>query len=229
MVILLPGIVLLAFVSSQTGFSVHSRYIIPALPFFSIWIAKVGKAFTMKRKVVATLASVLLAWSIFSSLYVYPHSISYFNELAAILPTPEDKNYPKPIKTSPKTFLQKMKRLFDCGSRNGASHLLNSNIDWGQDLFYLERWYESHPEVTEIKVAYWGGYPLELTKLPSKEMLLANNPQPGWYALSVNYIYDKEKQYRYFLNFEPVAMVGYSIYIYHLTPDDITSKPFPNP
>jgi hypothetical protein len=36
MVILLPGIVLLAFISSQTGFSVHSRYIIPALPFFFI-------------------------------------------------------------------------------------------------------------------------------------------------------------------------------------------------
>jgi hypothetical protein len=46
------------------------------------------------------------------------------------------------------------------------------------------------------------------------------NPQPGWYALSVNHLYDREKQYRYFLNFEPVAMAGYSIYIYHITPED---------
>ncbi|MDR2642786.1 MAG: hypothetical protein LBC74_08320, partial [Planctomycetaceae bacterium] len=153
-------------------------------------------------------------------------SISYFNELAAILPTPEDKNYPKLSKTSPKTFLQQTRRLFDCGSCNGARHLLDSNIDWGQDLFYLERWCASHPEVTEIKVAYWGSYPLELTKLPSKEMPSVNDLQSGWYALSVNYIYDKEKQYRYFLKFEPVAMAGYSIYIYHLTPDDITSKQF---
>jgi hypothetical protein len=226
MVILLPGIALLVFVSSQTGFSVHSRYVIPALPFFFIWIAKVGKAFTMKRKVVATLASVLLAWSIFSSLCVYPHSISYFNELAAILPTPEDKNYPKPIKTSPKTFLQQTRRLFDCGSRNGARHLLDSNIDWGQNLFYLEKWYQQHPEAKDIKIAHSSNYPIELTKLPLENIPPANELRSGWYALSVNHIYGEESQYRYFLNFEPVAMAGYSIYIYHLTSDDITSKPF---
>jgi hypothetical protein len=227
MVILLPGIVLLVFVSSQTGFSIHSRYIIPVLPFFFIWISKVGKAFTMKRKIVATMASVLLVWSIFSSLCVYPHSISYFNELAAILPTPEDKNYPKPTKTSPKTFLQQTRQLFDCGSRNGARHLLDSNIDWGQDLFYLERWCERHPEITDIKVAYWGNYPLELSRIPSIKKYNEEEPLvAGWYALSVNHIYDKEKQYRYFLNFEPVAMAGYSIYIYHITPDDIRLKQF---
>jgi hypothetical protein len=221
MVIILPGIVLLAFVSSQTGFSIHSRYIIPALPFFFIWIAKVGKAFTMQRRIIVILSSILLTWSIFSSLCIYPHSISYFNELAAILPTPEDKNYPKPIETTSKTFWQKTKRLFDCGSRNGARHLLDSNIDWGQDLFYLEKWYQKHPEAQDIKIAYWGSYPLELTTIPSKELPPANKPQPGWYALSVNYIYSREKQYRYFLNFKPITMIGYSIYIYHITQDDI--------
>jgi hypothetical protein len=48
----------------------------------------------------------------------------------------------------------------------------------------------------------------------------ANNPQSGWYALSVNYLYSREKQYRYFLNFEPVARAGYSMYIYHITLED---------
>ncbi|MDR1493763.1 MAG: hypothetical protein LBT05_13730, partial [Planctomycetaceae bacterium] len=99
-------------------------------------------------------------------------------------------------------------------------HLLNSNIDWGQDLFYLERWYQKHPEAKEMKVAYWGSYPLELTKLPAKEMPSANDPQPGWYALSVNHLYAREKQYRYFLNFEPVDKIGYSIYIYYIVPED---------
>jgi hypothetical protein len=36
----------------------------------------------------------------------------------------------------------------------------------------------------------------------------------------VNYLYDYEKQYRYFLNFEPIATAGYSIYIYHITLED---------
>jgi hypothetical protein len=226
MIVLLPGIVLLIFVSSQTGFSVHSRYIIPALPFAYLWISKVGKAFTMKRPIIATLASVLLGWSIFSSLSIYPHSLSYFNELAAILPTPEDKNYQKPppeiIETAwqKKTFWQKTKWLLDSGPRNGARHLLDSNIDWGQDLFHLERWYQSHSEAEEMKVASWGSYPLELTKIPHKDMPPASDPQPGWYALSVNFLYDREKQYRYFLNFEPVDKIGYSIYIYRITLED---------
>jgi hypothetical protein len=42
----------------------------------------------------------------------------------------------------------------------------------------------------------------------------------GWYALSVNHLYNREKQSRYFLNFEPVATAGYSIYIYHITMED---------
>jgi hypothetical protein len=226
MIVILPCIVLLAFVSSQTGFSVHSRYVIPALPFFFLWISKVGKAFTMKRPVVATLTSLLLAWSIFSSLSMYPHSLSYFNELAAILPTPEDKNYPHPppeiseTAWQQKTFWQKTKSILSAGSRNGARHLLDSNIDWGQDLFYLEKWYQKHPEAKDMKVAC-ENYSLKLTKISFQEMMSANNPQPRWYALSVNSIYNREKQYRYFLNFEPVATAGYSIYIYHITQDEI--------
>jgi hypothetical protein len=89
-----------------------------------------------------------------------------------------------------------------------------------QDLFYLERWYQSHPEAKEMKVASWGNYPLELTKIPHKEMPPANDPQPGWYALSVNKLYNREKQYRYFLKFEPIDRIGYSISIYHITPED---------
>ncbi len=220
MVILLPGIVILAFVSSQTGFFVHSRYVIPALPFFFVWMSKVGKAISWQRPFFSTLALSLLLWSVSTSHWIYPHSISYFNEFAAVLPTPEDKNYPKII-NSPKTFWQKIKYSLDSGPRNGPRHLLDSNIDWGQDLFYLEKWCKVHPEVTEIKCAVWGSYPLDQTSIPDTGMPPANKPQPGWYALSVNYLYDREKQYRYFWEFEPVDIIGYSIYVYHLTEEDI--------
>ena len=219
MVVILSGLVLLAFVSSQTGFSVHSRYVIPALPFFFIWISKVGRAMSWKRPMLSTIATMLLLWSVGSSLWVYPHSISYFNELAVVLPTPKDVEYPSPPETS-KGLKGSIIRLLDAGSLNGPRHLLDSNIDWGQDIFYLERWCQANPNVTEIKVACWGSYPLEATKIPSKGMPPANDPQPGWHALSVNYLYDREKQYQYFLHFEPLARAGYSIYIYHLTQED---------
>jgi hypothetical protein len=215
MVIILPGIVLLFFVSSQMGFSVHSRYIIPALPFLFLWVSKVGRSFILKRPFIATLAFTLLAWSVISSMCIYPHSISYFNELVAILPTPSEPRSPKePEGTS---FIV---ALLSSGPRNGGRHLLDSNIDWGQDIFNLERWYYEHPEAVNMKIVYWGSYPIELTKLPFNEKPPVNAPLPGWHALSVNYIYSRERQYRYFLNFEPIATAGYSIYIYHITLDE---------
>jgi len=220
MVILLPGITLLVFVSSQTGFSVHSRYVIPALPFFFIWISKVGKAISWKRPILSTLIVTLLLWSVSSSLWVYPHGISYFNNLTAILPTPKDAEYPI-LPETPKGMKNSVKQLLDASPLNGARHLLDSNIDWGQDLFFLEQWCRANPDVVEIRVALWGSYPLEATDIPSAGIPPANDPQPGWYALSVNYLYDREKQYRYFLDFEPATRAGYSIYVYHLTQKDV--------
>ena len=117
MVVLVPGMVILICVSSQTGFSVHPRYVIPALPFLFVWTSKVGRAFERrphpvslsqrergvigwfrdrKQPVMAAMVAMALAWSVGSSLSVYPHSLSYFNELAAVLPTPADASYPEP-------------------------------------------------------------------------------------------------------------------------------------
>ncbi|GHT38415.1 hypothetical protein FACS189427_12480 [Planctomycetales bacterium] len=217
MVVLLPGIVLLAFVSSQTGFSIHSRYIIPALPFFFVWMSKVGQCFVLRKKCLSVVVSALMVWSIFSSLWMYPHSLSYFNELALIIPTPLESRSPQePAGTS------SIVSILNAGARNGGRHLLDSNIDWGQNLFYLEKWCAAHPEVTNISVALWGSYPAEQTTIPiTKTMPPANNPQAGWYALSVNYLYDRDKQYRYFLNIKPAARIGYSVYVYHITEDDV--------
>jgi hypothetical protein len=44
-------------------------------------------------------------------------------------------------------------------------------------------------------------------------------PLPGWYAVSVKEIYARSHKYRYCLYFEPVAMAGYSIYIYQIALD----------
>ena len=188
LLLLLPFLAILMLVSSQTGFSLHLRYVIPVLPFLFIWISKVGRACVRGHSVVATLAMVSISWMIISSMWLFPHSLSYFNELAD-------------------------------GPRNGPKHLLGSNVDWGQDLFYLERWVRDHPNARPIRVAYWGTYPLELTDIESAGYP-PRHPRPGWYALSVNELHARSEQYRFFLRFEPVAMAGYSIYIYHIMLDE---------
>jgi hypothetical protein len=152
----------------------------------------------------------MLTWSVASSLSVYPHSISYFNELAAIIPTPNEQRSPQePANTS--AFV----KMLNSGSRNGGRHLLDSNIDWGQDIFYLERWCLQHPEVKEIHTALSCSYPLEQTKIPTKSPTVIKL-QSGWYAISVNHLYSKDGNYKQFLDKQPAARIGYSIYVYHV-------------
>lgn len=241
MIVFVPGLTILIFVSSQTGFSVHSRYIIPALPFLFVWTSKVARIFEMrpfnKRRLVMSVAVVAaLTWSVCSSLAIYPHSLSYFNELTAVLPTPADALYPKPIeKEEHHGIWTSIRTAITAGPRSGPRHLLNSNIDWGQDLLFLKDWLNEHPEVKLDGLAYYGSYSTTLVGIPETPMPATGReyerfdpnqpqnqlgPKPGWYALSVNYLYDHSHQYRYFLNFHPVATAGYSIYIYHITLDE---------
>ena len=94
---------------------------------------------------------------------------------------------------------------------------------------------DTHPGARLDGLADWGSYPATLAGIaetpsppsgPSERedgLSQVNDqfgPKPGWYALSVNYIYGRDRQYRYFLNFQPVAMAGYSIYIYHITREE---------
>ena len=110
-------------------------------------------------------------------------------------------------------------------------------MDWGQDLFYLAQWLEDHPEVKLSGKACESAYPRPPKgipdipyplrgPLPSQQREKENQaeglgPVTGWYAVSANYLHDKEHGFDYFDSyFEPVAAVGYSISIYHVTPED---------
>ena len=180
LVVLAPALAILWIVSSQTGFSCHMRYVLPIFPFLFVWISKVGKAIDLGHRVVAMCAGIAVAWSVASSLSVYPHSLSYFNELVG-------------------------------GPRGGPANLLDSNIDWGQDLRYLQRWRDSHPEVDALGLTYSGIYDPSIVGLkcglpPRGPEALWNDgtsqsdfgPLPGWYAVGVNDLFDYQSSTRIF-------------------------------
>ena len=229
LVVLLPGIALLAFVSSQTGFSIHSRYVIPALQFFFLWSSKAARAFTPEVKAAGPksscamrwLAAVLLAWSIGSSLWVYPHSIAYFNELAAVLPTPEDRRYPRPESPPPLSARQKVCRFLDAGPLNGPRHLLGSEVDWDQNFYRLLAWYRNHPEthgkITVDGIGNWAGRGLIPQTIPKH----SERTEPRWYAVGVNRLYGEDQDYRRFFHFAPEQIIGYTIYVYHVSPEEL--------
>lgn len=202
MALLWPAIVLLVFVSSQTGFSEHLRYVLPVLPFFFVWVSRICCLTDYKRPRLAVLTVCALTWSLVSSLWIYPHSISYFNELAG-------------------------------GPLNGPQHLLHSNVDWGQDLLYLKRWLDQHPEAAELKLAYFGYFDPRCLEIECPALIRTDSTSipPGWYAVSVNFsqgmpwfIYAadgtkarvKHDTFERFRQLKPHATAGYSIYIYHV-------------
>lgn len=78
--VLAPAAVILIFVSSQTGFNHHLRYVLPAFPFLFISAAKLAKALAINGYMKYPL-SACVAWAAISSLAIYPHSLSYFNEI----------------------------------------------------------------------------------------------------------------------------------------------------
>lgn len=216
--LLTPGLMILVLVSSQTGFNHHMRYILPLFPFAMIWISQVVREIAGNRVRALAVGGCWL-WFAGSSLWYYPHSLSYFNELAG-------------------------------GPLGGHRLLVDSNIDWGQDLLYLKEWLQKHPEARPLGLAYFGQVNPQIVgiefSLPpagpstTQDQQTANDlavgPLPGWYAISVSTLrglqfslyagdgtrkHIGEPGFTYFQEFEPVGRAGYSIYIYHLTVEDV--------
>jgi hypothetical protein len=120
------------------------------------------------------------------------------------------------------------------GCRGGRAHLLDSNLDWGQGLSELAAWLE-RSDARELGLAYFGTLPpaaLGLGFPPPPPF----RPQPGRYAVSVNFVQsypgfvrlpDGSKraalrgQWGYFRFFEPFATLGCSIDLYELSRGDV--------
>lgn len=121
------------------------------------------------------------------------------------------------------------------GPLHGPEYLLDGNVDWGQDLLELKRWYDAHPEARPFHAAYFADWDIapsiariESEAIPKHTDLTQPPPDlaPGWYAVSVNYVYGlhyfdgSSPVYRYFKSRSPIDRAGYSIYIYHVAGPD---------
>jgi dolichyl-phosphate-mannose-protein mannosyltransferase len=195
LMLLAPVIVVLVLISSQTGINHHLRYTLPVFPFAFVWISKVFQAFTYRHHAVSVAGTAALVLSAGSSLYCFPHSLSYFNEMVG-----------GPMR----------------GHTHLGCVREDSNIDWGQDLLYLRQWVNEHAEASPLylslnEVCDPAAMGIEYDGPPAGADM---GPLPGWYAISVNRIRNHNHEYTYFLRFEPVATAGYSVYIYYITLDD---------
>ena len=120
------------------------------------------------------------------------------------------------------------------GPKNGYHYITDSNTDWGQDAKRLKRYLDRHPEISKIRVDYFGGDNIG-DRIGDRYIPWWDSKRPietGWYAISVNYrqgsIYSPEKtaddSYRFLLNETPVDQVGTSILIYFINTETDTAN-----
>ena len=163
--LLAPAIVILTFVSSQTGVNEHMRYVLPIFPFVFIWLGSVTTCLfaaanatrvSSANAFASCIIVISVVWTTSSSLQCYPHNLSYFNETIG-------------------------------GMRNGWKHLICSNIDWGQDLLYLKKWCDDHPNAKPLRMALYGGFNGEVLGIDGEAFspdASEHGLAPGYYAVS---------------------------------------------
>ncbi len=117
------------------------------------------------------------------------------------------------------------------GPDNGWRALVDSNIDWGQDLGGLAAWLEKN-DVDWVWLSYFGEarpeyYGINYVGLDSWPPRLVNpqarpyaptNPAPGVYAISATNLqgvhFANHDQFAWFRQRDPIAKIGYSIFLY---------------
>jgi hypothetical protein len=125
------------------------------------------------------------------------------------------------------------------GASGGRRVLLDSNLDWGQDLWELGEWCKRHPNVSRLHVALQGSYAEELlcayllhsghrqaSKIQivdldqlSEEAISRQSIVPGWYAISVSRLHAPEGRLSEFRLKQRTETIGETIDIFQIVDD----------
>ncbi|MFH1460853.1 MAG: glycosyltransferase family 39 protein [Patescibacteria group bacterium] len=190
-------------ISIRSNLNIGVRHILPTFPILYVLISgqiiKWLKMSNLKYLVII----ILLIWYAWGTIKIYPCFLTYFNELVG-------------------------------GPSNGYKYVTDSNLDWGQDLKRLAQ-YLQEKNIPQIYVDYFGGDDLEY-RLGEKYQPWWGNRDPqelpadSWLAVSATFLqggrglntkgYQAKTDFYNWLNdYEPVKVIGNSIFIYN--------KPFP--
>jgi hypothetical protein len=168
------------------------RYLLPIFPLLFVFIATQLAPTGRGWRRVAVLAA--CGWLTIASLWIHPHYLAYFNEAAG-------------------------------GPSRGHRYLLDSNVDWGQDLGTLGEYLAERGNPT-VWLAYFGAEKPEDHGIRSRR-LKGCRPVKGLVAISTNVREGLYKPHRllgapkpgcydWLKAFEPVAHLGYSIFVYDI-------------
>jgi hypothetical protein len=198
----LPPLILIELLSFHYQINFGIRYILPAFPFLILVGGYGVRTLLRGSKTERIMLSILLVWQLITCTASSPRHLAYFNETAG-------------------------------GPSLSRNILLDSNLDWGQDLGRLKS-YMTKNNIEGIQLGYFGCVDPKLYGI--KYTLAPFEPKPGLYAISANYlsglppvltylesssVYSPHGHWSWLDEFQPVARVGNSIYIFKIEPGEI--------
>ncbi len=105
------------------------------------------------------------------------------------------------------------------GPRGGYRILLDSNLDWGQDVLRAHAWTQNHAQAQPVFRVFINDEFARL--LPSGWQPGPLPPQPGWYLASIHRVLDPQDDFHFLHQLAPCDQIGYSTWVYHLTSDQL--------
>ena len=205
--LLVPALFCFVYFSVSSPIQIGLRYVLPAFPFLFVFAGRVGAADRAVWRGCIVFLTVALAVA---------------NAASALRTQPDQLAY--------------FNELIG-GSGNGYRWLVDSNLDWGQDLGGLKRYMDEHG-IAKVKLSYFGTaepeyYGIDYDYLPSSMVELGwaylarasrtdrpSLPTTGTIAISATelqaaYFSDKNI-YSWLKSRTPVAKIGHSIFIYQV-------------
>lgn len=193
--LLAPVMAITAVAWFYTGRHTNARYMLPVLPLLFVWASKAARSVALGHWTVSSLAAGALLWSVASSLWYWPHSLAYFNELAG-----GPAGGASLLTESNVDWGQDLSRLKAWLDRHPEARPLRAALAAGYDPRDIGLDYQP------IDTGASAGRPFQ--------------PPPGWYAISAYELCGPTDELAAFRKLTPTEVVGYSIYIYHVASDD---------
>lgn len=120
---------------------------------------------------------------------------------------------------------------FAGGPKNGYKYVVDSNLDWGQDLKRLAKWTDEN-NINKIKVDYFGGGNAKYYLGDKFEPWWGSRPETealgSWLAVSATFLQggqgnpipgfnESTTHYKWLDRYAPTIVIGNSIFVYDLT------------
>ena len=117
------------------------------------------------------------------------------------------------------------------GPAGGHRYVVDSNLDWGQDLKRLTSWVNAN-HIQKISLDYFGWsdqlyylsskfYWVNSGKYTTKDQFLSDNPVGGYLAVSATYYTESQANpkhpYAWLKDYQPVIVIGNSIFVWYIT------------